>query len=294
MRNAECGVRNRKIIAVMLVFLAWAGTAFSVQDQRVQQRLAALEKINGKFTFIVLGDNRPGDDIYRKIVVQIMDRKPDFVINTGDMIAKPGHQEDWTKFWDLSKPITVPYFLTVGNHDAHPKVPLSERTYKEQVDLPGNELYYSFVAGNSFFVVLDSYRDDQEKKITGEQLTWLEGVFGKATQKHKFVFLHHPLYTEPGKGKHANDSLDKYPADRDRLEALFVKYKVDTVFAGHEHFYQRKTFDGITHVITGGGGAPMYLKDEAGGFYHFVQVTVDGDKVNAEVIDINGKARDRF
>ena len=57
----------------------------------------------------------------------------------------------------MSKPITVPYFLTVGNHDIHPKVPGSEKTYKEQVDLPGNELYYSFTAGNSLFVVLDSY-----------------------------------------------------------------------------------------------------------------------------------------
>ena len=66
-----------------------------------------------------------------------MERKPDFVVNTGDMIATPGISEDWAKFWEMSKPITVPYFLTVGNHDAHPKVPLSEKTYKEQVDLPG-------------------------------------------------------------------------------------------------------------------------------------------------------------
>ena len=36
------------------------------------------------------------------------------------------------------------------------------------------------------------------------------------------------------------------------------------------------------------------VKDEDGGFYHFVQVTVDGDKVSAEVVDVNGKVRDRF
>ena len=142
--------------------------------------------------------------------------------------------------------------------------------------------------------MLDSSIDDQEKKITREQFRWLQGVLANSGQKHKFVFLHHPLYTDPDKGHHSGDSLDKYPLDRDRLETLFVKARVDAVFAGHEHFYQRKIVDGITYVITGGGGAPMYLKDEDGGFYHFVRVVVDGDKVSAEVIDVNGKIRDSF
>jgi 3',5'-cyclic AMP phosphodiesterase CpdA len=223
-----------------------------------------------------------------------MERKPDFIINTGDMIAKPGNKNDWKNFWALSKPITVPYFLTVGNHDANPKIPLSEKTFKAQVDLPGNELYYSFVAGNSLFIVLDSYMDDQEKRIIGEQFKWFETVLANSTQKHKFVFLHHPLYTDLGKGHHAHDSLDRYPESRDRLESLFAKHKVDVVFAGHEHYYQRRMVDGIVHVITGGGGAPMYDREEDGGFFHFVRVTVDGDTVSGEVIDINGKVRDRF
>jgi 3',5'-cyclic AMP phosphodiesterase CpdA len=142
--------------------------------------------------------------------------------------------------------------------------------------------------------VLDSYIDDQEKRIMGAQLKWLEEVLSKSDKRHKFVFLHHPLYTEHRKGHHSGDCLDQYPAQRDQLEALFVKNKVDAVFAGHEHFYQRKTVDGISHIITGGGGAPMYVKDEEGGFYHYVLITVDGDKVSGEVVDINGKIRDKF
>jgi 3',5'-cyclic AMP phosphodiesterase CpdA len=210
------------------------------------------------------------------------------------MIATPGNTEEWARFWEMSKPVTVPYFLSVGNHDANPRVLFSEKTFREQVDLPGNELYYSFVAGNSLFVVLDSYRDDHERRINGEQLTWLEDILLQSDKKHKFVFLHHPLYTEPGKGRHAGDCLDEYPKDRDRLEALFVKAKVNAVFAGHEHFYQRKTIDGITYVITGGGGAPLVGREGEGGFHHFVLVTVNGDKVSGEVVDVNGKVRDRF
>jgi len=271
-----------------------AGNAIAAQDQQIARKLTALEKIQGKFSFVVLGDNRSGDDIYRKIISLAMERKPDFIVNTGDMIPKPGNKKDWANFWALSKHVTVPYFLTVGNHDANPRAPFSEKTFRAQVDLPGNELYYSFVAGNSLFIVLDSYMDDQEKRINGVQFKWLETILANSTQKHKFVFLHHPLYTDLGKGHHAHDSLDKYPESRDRLESLFANFKVSAVFAGHEHYYQRRMVDGIVHVITGGGGAPMYDREEAGGFYHFVHVTVDGDKVSGEVIDINGKVRDKF
>ena len=267
---------------------------FAAQDQQIQQKLAALEKIEGKFSFVVIGDNRSDEETYKKLAIMIMGQRPAFVVNTGDMIQTPGDKKGWMKFWDVSRLITVPYFLAVGNHDAHPKVPFSEAIYKEQVDLPGNELYYSFTAGNSLFVVLDSMIDDQEKRIIGDQYKWLEGVLSGSDKKHKFVFLHHPLYTETRKGHHAGECLDTYPDLRNKLEALFVKTKVDAVYAGHEHFYQRKTVDGIAHVITGGGGAPLYIKDEDGGFYHFVRVTVDGDSVIAEVIDVNGKVRDRF
>ena len=286
---------NRKyFIFILLTVILAAVPVFAGQDQQIAQKLVSLEKINGKFSFVVLGDNRSGGDVYRKIVSMAMERKPDFIINTGDMIATPGSSDDWAKFWELSKVVTVPYFLTVGNHDAHPKVPRSEKIYKEQVDLPGNELYYSFIAGNSLFIVLDSYIDDQEKRITREQYAWLEGVLANARQKHKFVFLHHPLYTEQGKGRHAGDSLDKHPKDRDRLEALLVKSRVDAVFAGHEHFYQRKSVDGITHIITGGGGAPLYGDEKDGAYYHYIYITVDGDEARAEVVDINGKVRDSF
>jgi acid phosphatase type 7 len=292
--SAEFGVWSKKILPVLLLILLAVSPSFAAQDQQIQLKLVALEKIPGKFTFIVLGDNRSGDDIYRKIVSMIMERKPNFVVNTGDMIVTPGNKQEWAKFWEMSKPIAVPYFLTVGNHDAHPKVQLSEKTYKQEVDLPGNELYYSFVGGNSLFIVLDSCMDDQEKMVIGEQFKWLETVLVNSPQRHKFVFLHHPLYTDLGKGHHAHESLDKYPESRDRLQALFVKYKVDAVFAGHEHYYEKRTVDNVLYIITGGGGAPVYDKEEYGGFNHFVQVSVDGDKVSGEVVDVHGKVRDKF
>ena len=288
--------RKHKYIGTLLLIVLTLVPACAAPVGQINRNVAALEKLPTQFNFVVLGDNRSGDDVYRHLIGRAMNQKPSFVINTGDQIATPGNREQWAKFWELSKVVTVPYFLTVGNHDVRPEVMGSEHTFKEQVDLPGNELYYSFTAGNCLFLVLDSSIEGEEKKITGEQFKWLEGVLANSKATHKFVFIHHPLYTdtEQGRGKHVGSSLDKFPEDRDRLQALFVARKVTMVFAGHEHLYLRKTVDGIPHVITGGGGAPLYAKDEEGGFYHYVFVTVDGDKVSAEVVDINGKIRDKF
>jgi Icc protein len=288
--------RKNKYLGTLLLIVLTLVSACAALVHQNNRSVFALNKISTQFDFVVLGDNRSGDDVYRRLIGMAMNQKPDFVINTGDQISTPGNHEQWAKFWELSKVVTVPYFLTVGNHDMHPGVVGSEHTYKQQVELPGNELYYSFIAGNSLFIVLDSSFKGEEKKIAGEQFKWLEDVLANSKENHKFVFIHHPLYTdtEGGRGKHVGSSLDKFPEDRDRLQALFVARKVTMVFAGHEHLYFRKTVDGIPHVITGGGGAPLYAKNQEGGFYHYVFVTVDGDKVNAEVVDINGKIRDKF
>jgi acid phosphatase type 7 len=294
LQSAELGVRKYKIIILALIIVSIVNTAFAAQDQQIQQKVAGLEKLTGKFTFVVIGDNRSGDEVYRKFVSMIKDRKPDLVINVGDMITTPGDTQQWANFREMSQPITAPYFLTVGNHDVHSKAPSSEKIYKEQVDLPGNELYYSFRAGNSLFIVLDSCLNGQEKKVTGEQYRWLEGVLANSALQHKFIFIHHPLFPDKYAGTHHGNDLDRYPEARDHLQSLLVRSKVDVLFAGHEHYYSRKTMNGITHIISGGGGAPLYAIEELGGFYHFVQVTVDGGMVSGEVVDINGKVRDRF
>lgn len=282
------------VFFLLVVLQVTVVLSFADTGKTLSQKLDALKNIQGRFTFAVIGDNRAGrsyDDIYRELITQAMKHKPDFMVNTGDMIRSPNDQY-WAHFKEISEPVTVPYFFTVGNHDVKDKK--SEGFYKKRVDLPGNELYYSFPVGNSLFIVLDSKIPGQNHKVIAEQYEWLEGVLSSSGYKHKFVFIHHPLFPEKGRGHHYGDSLDKYPKERDRLQALFVKHKVTIVFQGHEHLYLRKTVDGITHIITGGGGAPLYTEEKNGGFYHFVLVTVDGDTVSGQVIDNKGKVRDAF
>jgi predicted MPP superfamily phosphohydrolase len=105
--------RKHKYIGTLLLIVLILGSAYAAPVQQINRKLAELEKLPTQFNFVVLGDNRSGDDVYRKLISMAMEQKPDFIINTGDQIATPGNREQWANFWELSKVVTVPYFLTV-------------------------------------------------------------------------------------------------------------------------------------------------------------------------------------
>lgn len=281
--------QNQRIAGIVLLAAALSlPAAAGVESPRLKAELARLAATTGPFDFAVLGDNRSGDRVYAKVVHQMMLRKPLFAVNTGDIIPNPGDREEWANFWKISQPIDVPYFLAAGNHDIDDAG--SQRVWQEEVNLPGNELYYQFTVGKNLFVVLNSCDPDEDRQIVGRQLAWLARTLDPARHAHQFVFLHHPLFLWKG-ANHGGGSLDRYPEHRDRLHELFVKRGVTAVFVGHEHTYHRMEKEGIAYIITGGGGAPLYGKDP---FNNFMIVRVDGPRVTAKVFDREGSLRDEF
>jgi 3',5'-cyclic AMP phosphodiesterase CpdA len=81
-----------------------------------------------------------------------------------------------------------------------------------------------------------------------EQLDWLEGELKSSGSEWKILFFHHPLYSSGG--KHGSDI-----ELRAVLEPLILKYGVDVVFAGHEHFYERlKPQKNVNYFIVGSSG----------------------------------------
>lgn len=262
------------------------------RQRLLNQDASSLEGLSKPFTFDVLGDTRTGYHIYGKLVSMMAKDAPAFVMNTGDTVFDPGDPVEWDRFVELSKPLKMPYMIAPGNHDISGKK--TEEIFREDVNQPGKEVYYSFTAADLLFVALDSEQVKDVSKVNGEQLKWLEGVLKASKERFKFVFLHRPLYPSKDVGEHYGDSMNEYTEDRDRLEKLLKEYGVDAVFAGHEHLYSRKEVDGIVHVITGGGGAPLYARDKDGGFYHYIRATADGDSVSFEVVGIDGKIKDTF
>jgi hypothetical protein len=107
------------------------------------------------------------------------------------------------------------------------------------------------------------------------------------------MYFHHPIYSSGG--RHGSDT-----ALRDQLEPLFLKYGVDVVMAGHEHFYERlKPQKGIHYFISGGAGK-VRRGDVGGEFtekafdqgFHFMIMEIEGDKLHFQVISDQAKTVD--
>ncbi len=256
-RNYFKKERSRSWLILFLPFLLFAFDSYAGSIREVSQNIERVKAVISPLQFAVLGDSRDGEKVYTRLVEKILERKPDFIIHLGDMISKPDGKE-WRQFFDLSRPITVPFFPVAGNHD----VGISSRgeeMYRKQFLLPEGKAYYSFRAGQGFFIILDS------EKGKGGADSFKKG-----------------------------GGMDKYPSDRDQLHQLFAKAKMNAVFAGDDHRYDRREKDGILYIITGGGGAPLHPFKERGGYFHYVWVSVQADRIEGEVVDLEGEVRDQF
>jgi len=112
------------------------------------------------------------------------------------------------------------------------------------------------------------------------QLRWLEAELQKSQNyKTRLVFCHIPLY-DPRDGDKPH-SLK--PGEAAKLSALFKKYKVTHVFAGHIHSYYAGDWEGLPYTISGGAGAPLAGTDPQHYFYHYLKVSLQGDRVQIQV-----------
>ena len=246
--------------------------------------VATLAGSGDEFRFAVLGDNRSNRPIvqpepYKQNIRAINLLAPDFVVIVGDLIL--GYTEDeeliikeWEEFDRVTSEFQMPYYLVVGNHDVWNK--RSEEIYRSRY----GRLYYSFDYKNSHFIVLNSEDQDSVNYILGDQLEWLKkDLEAHRETVHKFVFLHKPLWEY--EEERTNWNTEIHP--------LLAKYGVDVVFAGHWHLYKKSGVrDGVKYIITGGAGAPLSGTEEQGGFYHFIFVTVKGERVKLAVIRTEG------
>jgi acid phosphatase type 7 len=237
--------------------------------------------------FGIIGDTRIGfsESVYMKFLDRTEKAGINLLFVTGDVIDRPGNEDQWKRFWDLTgKKRTV--HIAAGNHDIN--TPRSLKVYRQYVDKPP---YYAFSAGDTQFIVLCTDLPDEISKVTGKQLEWLKGELQKPF-RFRIVFLHKPVFPSAfGRGH----DLDRYPAERDQLHELFKAAEVNVVVAGHEHLYHRSEKDGVVQVITGGGGAPLLaFNEENGGFFHYILAKRRNEGYVFTVYDMTGTIKDEF
>ena len=272
----------RRLI-VFVLFLGLTGT-LPAQDLKLPMK-------DGAVTFAVIGDSGTGSSKQLAVANQIAvfrTKLPfDFAIMLGDNLYGGEKPADYVrKFERPYKPLLdagVRFYAALGNHDDP-----NQRMYK-LFNMNG-ERYYTFkpslTAGIRFFALDSNYMDPK-------QVEWLEKELASSGSDWKVAFFHHPPYAS---GMHGSDEILK-----DQLEPLFVKYGVNVVFTGHEHFYERiKPQQGVQYFVTG-SSAKLRRGDinqtslTAFGYdqgYTFMLVEVTGDEMHFQTITEKGQTVD--
>ena len=255
------------------------------------------------FRFVVIGDTRGRHQIHSQHVKKIIKEIPLFVVNTGDLVSDGLKIKHWEKFFEINHELmrNIPYFAVLGNHEHDSKL------YYDFFNLPGNERYYQFSAGDALFIVLDTEGEDfqtpdyikEENKeyfwnnynlqYFKQQKTWLEHIL----TLHKdagfiFVFFHEPLFSV--KPSRVEDAKMRRAFWGD----IFERHGVQAVFNGHDHHYHHACHGGTHYITTAVGGAGLYettaLQPETvkvAKIEHFVIVDVGLTVAKITAIDID-------
>ena len=231
------------------------------------------------YRFVVMGDIGALSGDQKKLAERAYLEKPDFIAVPGDIVYENGLVSEYNKkFWPVynadkadstGAPImrSVPFIAAVGNHDADMRdldkmpdalayyiyfdqplngpiaaegsalVPVlkgSDKNKKAFYDAAG-ETYprmsnFSYDYGNAHWTVIDAdtYVDWTDSTLKD----WVKkDLAASKNATWHFVMFHHPGF---------NSSLEHNEQQQMRLLApIFEKGKVDVVFNGHVHNYQR-------------------------------------------------------
>jgi 3',5'-cyclic AMP phosphodiesterase CpdA len=272
---------SKWFVALALAVSGFAGAA--AQDITLPNKPDSLR-------FAIIGDSGTGSDAQYKVSGVLTASRARFpyelVLMLGDNLYYGSGEKDYQKKFERPYKALLDsglkFYATLGNHDNS-----NERFYKP-FNMNG-ERYYSFKPkpGVRMFALDSNYMDKP-------QLAWLEKELAASGADWKIAFFHHPLYSSGG--SHGSDVQL-----REQLEPLFLKYGVDAVFSGHEHFYERiKPQKGIYYFISGGAAKLRDGDVKSSGLtakafdsgYHFMLIELTKEALNFQVISDQGKTVD--
>jgi acid phosphatase type 7 len=246
------------------------------------------------FSFAVIGDSGTGSRDQYAVADRTVALDPQLVLHTGDVVYPDGQATGYDPFFfqpyqTLAK--RAPIYPVLGNHDYHSQrgQPYLDAFYLPQNNPSNTERYYSFDWGNAHFTALDFNTGPDAK-----QLAWLKNDLSATDKTWKFVFYHQAIYSS---GPHGYEEWA--PAKRALLAPIFEQNKVDVVFNGHDHDYERtQPINGVLYIVSGGGGGPLYqVKPQsfsayAETTYHTVFATLDGCTLTLQAIKPDGMVFD--
>src|SRR5262245_21249286 len=263
-------------------------------------------KAESAFTFCVIGDTQKNPKMTAKVAKVMFDRRPHFVMHCGDVVDNGPDKAEWVH--ELFGPCAELFaraaiFPTIGNHEKN------HAWYYRYFSLPDPEYRYRYRYGNADFFVVDS---NKTLKPDSEQYRWLDAELARSDATWKFVYHHHPAWSSDSDdyGDTWNGSGRLGDRNVQNLITLYEKHKVDVVFNGHIHLYERSwpirdgkvDPKGVVYVTSSGGGGtlddaaplPTWFKAQLRVDFHCCYVNLHGKHLSFQAFDHNGQLFDAF
>lgn len=295
--------------------LSQAGPTFPVPDRELPSPLTLIAYGDQRFTD-PSNNQRTNPRIRRWLAERVAAEHPAAVIMNGDVPLSGRVVADYAQFTAETKPWRdegLRVFPTLGNHEfvGDPQQAL-ENWWSAFPQLRNRRWYSAQLGSRVYLLMLDS---DISLEPASDQARWIDQQIKGLPASIDFVILslHHPPVADLQ--KHIEVDHNPRPNEialRDYLSGIApTTHARFLVSAGHIHNYERAEVDGVTYLVTGGGGAPPYFVERTPQDlyqsvvfpnYHFVKLTLEQDRLHGEmnrVIDpeaekLDTEVRDRF
>ncbi len=250
------------------------------------------------FTFVAIGDSRSNHDVFSAIAEDVEELSPRLVISMGDLVRKGKTFSDWKPhFFDPAKELIkhIPHISTLGDHETAGKYNGYNFYYYFRNGTSVDKMWFSYDYGDVHFISLD-FRGETNK----EMIEWFKNDVKQSDAKWKIVYLHRPMYNLGGHRAHWGKNI---------WQKLFRDAKIDIVFGGHSHIYERfypmrpsnnNSAWPVTFITTGGAGAGLYgaIQNEyvavSKSVNHYNVISVSYDTLKIKSILLDGTTIDKF
>ena len=253
----------------------------------------------GPLVFVAYGDTRFTQRVdvvnataRRALVEKITSEKPVAILIGGDLVYDGSDPADYQTYrsetteWSQEK---IPVFPALGNHEFKGCVDDASVCLENwwsafgDLALQPHRWYSVAIGSNLLALVLDS---DAPLKPGSEQRLWLEEQIAGIGEAVKFILimLHYPPVRDP-----------LFPRMRDEKEiARYLSRHASSlrprvlVVGSHVHNYERYSRDGVTYIVSGGGGAkpvpaPRMFGElshlRTGVNFHYLRLTLSEDRL---------------
>jgi hypothetical protein len=198
------------------------------------------------------------------LVQRIAEEHPDAVQMSGDVPYKGTDPADYANFAAETAPwrdAHLRVYPALGNHELSGGAEAGVKAWWSAFPELNGRRWYSVLLGTRLSLIqLDSNSD---LTAASPQMQWLRMQLAGLPPTVDFVLisLHHP----PVADIQTHIEVDHNPrpneiALRDFLSGMAPSFHAAiVVIAGHIHNYERASLDGVTYLVSGGGGAHPYF-----------------------------------